>query len=305
MNCFDLPRHAPIAAENYLHLGQTCLPFEQSFREPVRLSRFRQRGLGVLLLGAMSLGAAARSGAQTTELASPDLQTSSSAQNIPPVPAQTPSDPSTSPTTQVDQKAEADKELKQAKSQRILGVVPNFNTVINGRAVPLSPKQKFDLAFHSATDPAVFVFSLVDAGLSEAEDSNKGYGHGPSGYFKRFGASYADSFDGAIIGNALFPSLLHQDPRYYRKGSGPVRHRILYAVASTVICKGDNGKWQPNYSNVLGNFAAGGISNLYYPAEDRGLSQTTSSALTVTAEGAIGSLFVEFWPDIQRHFRKH
>ena len=234
---------------------------------------------------------------------SPAAQSSSStsAQNPPPAPAQSVPEPT---ATDADRKAEAERELKQAKKQRILGVVPNFNTVISGKAAPLSPKQKFDLAFHSAVDPAVFGFSLLDAGLSELNDSNKGYGHGPSGFFKRYGASYADSFDGTIIGNAVFPSLLHQDPRYYRLGSGPVKHRLLYAVGSTVICKGDNGKWQPNYSNVLGNFAAGGISNLYYPAEDRGFSQTTSSALTVTAEGALGSLFVEFWPDIRRHFQK-
>ena len=168
-------------------------------------------------------------------------------------------------------------------------------------AVALSPRQKFRLAFRSATDPVQFVIAAADAGLSQASNDYKGYGQGAEGYFKRWGASYADNFDGAMFGGAVFPVLLHQDPRYFRKGTGTVKSRFFYSVLSTVRCKGDNGRWQPNYSNILGNLAAGGIAQAYYPSTDRGTGLVFSRAFTVTAEGAIGGLVLEFWPDISRH----
>src|SRR5580698_1183712 len=97
----------------------------------------------------------------------------------------------------------------------------------------------------------------------------RGYGQGAQGYAKRFGASYTDGFVGTFLADAVLPSVLHQDPRYFYRGTGSIRSRALYAMASAVICKGDNGRWQPNYSNVLGNLAAAGISNAYYPASNR------------------------------------
>jgi hypothetical protein len=100
---------------------------------------------------------------------------------------------------------------------------------------------------------------------------------------------------GTLLTDAVLPSLLHQDPRYFYKGTGSIRSRALYAIANVVICKGDNGHWQPNYSNVLGNLAAAGISNLYYPASNRnGAGLTIQNSLIGTAAGAIGSLFQEF-----------
>ncbi len=114
------------------------------------------------------------------------------------------------------------------------------------------------------------------------------------GYAKRFGAAYADGFIGTMIGGAILPSVLHQDPRYFYKGTGSIRSRTLYAISTVVICKGDNGRWEPNYSNVLGNLASGGISNLYYPASNRGVQLTVDNWLIGTASGAIGALFQEF-----------
>jgi hypothetical protein len=106
--------------------------------------------------------------------------------------------------------------------------------------------------------------------------------------------------NGALIGNALLPQLLHQDPRYFRKGTGPIFKRFLYAAGSTVICKGDNGKWQPNVSNVLGNFVSGAISNVYYPRDERGVSLTLENGLSVTLFGALGGQVLEFGPDLAR-----
>jgi len=197
-------------------------------------------------------------------------------------------------------------ELKAEEHQRIAGVLPAFNVAYDPTAPPLTASQKLSLTMHTNFDYIVIATTALDAGVSELEGDFSGYGWGPPGYFKRWGASYADTFDGNLIGNALLPILLKQDPRYFRMGKGSFRHRLFYVVSTTVICKGDNGKWQPNYSNVLGNFIAGGISNAYYPQADRGLGLTITRALTVTAEGTVGGTLNEFWPDIQRHlFKKH
>ena len=214
--------------------------------------------------------------------------------------------------------ATSEEELRRELRQRIGGIVPNFNSVLDGTNLPLSPMQKLRASFRSAVDPYQFGLASFTSLLGQAENSHTtyaaipgtnpvqytqlGYGQGWAGYGKRMGASYTDQFDGTIIGNGLLPILLHQDARYYRMGTGSFRKRFLYAIGTTVYCKGDNGKWQPNYSNVLGNIAAGGISNLYYPAADRGFSLTIEQGLLVSAEGAFGALLIEFSPDISRHF---
>ena len=108
------------------------------------------------------------------------------------------------------------------------------------------------------------------AGIEQAQNQFSGYGQGAQGYGKRYGAAFADTVTGTFLGGAVLPALLKQDPRYFYKGTGSTRSRILYAIANSVICKGDNGHWQLNYSGILGDLASGGISNLYYPAQDRG-----------------------------------
>ena len=156
-----------------------------------------------------------------------------------------------------DQKKAAE-QLQKQEHQRILGVIPNFNTSYLQDAESLSAKQKFRLMWKSSTDPVIFGVAAIDAGYSQLQNDFPGYHQGMEGYAKRLGASYADTFDGALWGNAILPVMLHQDPRYFRKGTGTVKQRIMYAIAMTVICKGDNGKWQPNYSNVIGNVISGG-----------------------------------------------
>jgi hypothetical protein len=198
----------------------------------------------------------------------------------------------------------AQRQLKAQEHQRVLGIFPNFNVTNVPNAVSLTPKQKFELAFATVSDPITFVVAGADAAVEQFDNDFPGYGQGASGYFKRFGASYLDTFDGSMLGNAVLPSLLHQDPRYFRKGTGSFISRLDYAIVTTVVCKGDNGHWQPNVSNIGGNFAAGGISNLYYPAGERGAWLTTQRALTVTAEGALGAIFDEFWPDVSRRLAK-
>ncbi len=189
----------------------------------------------------------------------------------------------------------AEEELRQEEKQRVLAVFPNFFVTYNWNAPPLTAKQKFRLALRSATDPAAFLGAGFAAGFEQWADEYHDYGQGMDGYAKRFGASYGDAFNGTMLGGAVFPSLFHQDPRYFYKGTGTIRSRILYAISTVVICKGDNGKWQPNYSNVLGAMASAGLSNLYYPSADRhGPALTIRNSLIGTASGSVGALFQEF-----------
>jgi len=200
----------------------------------------------------------------------------------------------------------AEQELKEEERQRILGVVPNFNMTDVQNAAPLTAGQKFRLAFRSTVDPFQFVAAGLDAGWSQWQDDFPGYGQGGQGYGKRYGAAFADQFSGTIWGNAVFPSLLHEDPRYFRKGTGTIKRRLLYSISTTVWTKNDDGTWGPNYANILGNIAAGGLANLYYPSTDRGVGLTFERAFTVTAEGTAGAVFIEFWPDINRKlFHRH
>lgn len=189
----------------------------------------------------------------------------------------------------------AEEQMHVEETQRVLGVFPNFYTTYVWNAEPLTSGQKFRLAWRTSIDPVTIVFAGVVAGIEQWQNDFSGYGQGSEGYAKRFGASYADGFLGVMIGSAVLPSLLHQDPRYFYKGTGSVRSRAFYAISTVFICKGDNGRWQPNYSNVLGDLAAAGASNLYYPASNRnGANVTIDNALLGLAGGAVNALFQEF-----------
>lgn len=189
----------------------------------------------------------------------------------------------------------AELQLKEEEKQRVFGVIPNFYVVYEPHPAPLSSKQKFELAWRSTFDPVTFVLVGGSAGIQQATDQFGGYGQGAAGYGKRYGATYGDLITGTFIGGAILPSLLKQDPRYFYKGTGTTRSRFLYALANSVICKGDNGRWQPNYSNILGSLAAGGISNLYYPPDDRnGVGLTFENALIGIGTTAAANVLQEF-----------
>ena len=253
---------------------------------------------------------------------------------LPDAPVQQTSSPSQSSATPQARQPDAQKNagsqssddvLRQEEKQRAFGVMPMFQTVslANSKNIPpLRPKQKFQLMLKSTTDPFVFAEDAVLSGIGQARDTNDGttvtahpdgtktytrwgFGQGAQGYFKRFGASYADTADGNFWGNAVLPILLKEDPRYYRMGDGSFAKRFLYSAKTAVWCRRDNGTWGPNYANVAGNFVSGGISNLYYPSQEGGFEKTTIGALTVTAEGMIGSELIEFLPDIEHHFLKN
>ena len=237
------------------------------------------------------------SGQDKTAHAAPPDTPASAAQSAPLQNAQ----PSNAQGTQ---RQKAEQQIKEQEHQRTVGIIPAFNVTYHSDAIPLSYAQKFQLQFRAATDPYVFGLAMFVAGISEVNDSNRGFGWGPGGYAKRASASYGDNVIGHTFGNAILPSLLHQDPRYFRLGHGTCGRRFLNPLEAAVVSRHDNtGKREPNYSNVFGNLIGGAISNFYYPAGDRNeAGHTFRVGLMVTVEGALGSELQEFWPDISRKF---
>ena len=190
----------------------------------------------------------------------------------------------------------AEQQITAEEHQRILGVLPNFYvSYLHGNAQPLTSRQKFKLAVVVSRDPLTFMTTAVSAGIEQAQGDLAGYGPGPAGYAQRYAAAYGDKLSATFLGSAIFPSLFHQDPRYFYNGHGSIIHRALYAISTVVICKGDNGKWQPNYSNVLGNVGSGAISSLYYPNSAKHDFQTSADNIIIgIGEGSFGTLFQEF-----------
>jgi hypothetical protein len=237
--------------------------------------------------------------------AGPQTQPTPAGQNpVTPPPSQSSSSsqtPAQQPSASKSQYQKAEEQIKEQEKQRTVGIVPAFNVSYRSDAVSMTAGQKMKLAFRSSIDPVTFGAAFLVAGYHEAMHDNVGFPWGVKGLGERAGAAYLDSFDGTMIGNGVLPVVLHQDPRYFRMGHGAKTRRLLYALATNVICKHDNtGKWEPNYSNVGGNIIAGAISNLYYPPSNAGVGETFTNGMIVTAEGGIGSVFQEFWPDISR-----
>ena len=268
--------------------------------------------LGATTLGAQQFAASALPDApQPTEIVLAALivpQTNASAQTSSSITQTLPQQPETE-----DQRhARGNEQIQQETRQRIAGVLPAFNSVQAEEAVPLTPGQKFHLFLRGSVDPYQFAIAAANTGVESLENQYPEYHWGFSGFARRYGAAFADNWDGNFWGNAVLPSVLHQDPRYYRLGreSGKTGwHRFFYAASTTVICHGDNGKLQPNISNVLGNLIGGAISNVYYPDSDRGVGSTLARGFTTSAEGVIGAELLEFYPDFvawrqRRHQRK-
>ncbi len=191
----------------------------------------------------------------------------------------------------------AEVQMKQEEKQRLVGLVPNFYVVYEWDAKPLTAKQKYRLAVRSILDPANFVISAGFAEIEQTTNEFSGFGPGWSGYGKRYGALLADEGIGGMLGGAVLPVLFKQDPRYFYMGPerGTTWHRAWYAMSTAVVARGDNGKWQPGYAAVLGDFGSGAISNLYYPAANRnGAGLTIENGFLAIASNAAGNLLQEF-----------
>ena len=184
----------------------------------------------------------------------------------------------------------AEQQIKEATQQRVLGIVPNFRVSYRADAVPLTGRQKFKLTWKSVTDPTRFVSAAVVAGIQQARNDFSGFGPGADGYARRYAAFYGTSFTATMVSNALLPTLFKQDPRYFYKGTGGTTSRIAYALSRAVVRKADNGRWQPDYSRVLGSLASGALSNLYYPAEDRRSARLTFENAAIGVTGLVGGV---------------
>jgi hypothetical protein len=163
----------------------------------------------------------------------------------------------------------AAEQVKEEEHQRVLGFIPNFYVSYNKTAAPLTARLKFDLALKVAVDPVTFAGTGFLAATHQAEHYPD-FQEGMKGYGQRLGAVYVTDWTDIMIGGALLPSVLHQDPRYFYQGTGTTRSRLLHALSSPLICKGDNGRWQPNYSSLGGYLSSGAIANAYYPQRNRG-----------------------------------
>lgn len=201
---------------------------------------------------------------------------------------------SSSVQVMVSEQQLATEQIKAQEKQRVLGVFPNFYTSFLWEAAPLRPKQKFGLAVRSRIDPVMFATIAIAAAIEQKSNTFPGYGGGPQGYGKRYGAALADSVSERMIGGAILPSLFHQDPRYFYKGSGSVGSRLRYAISEAFMCRGDNGKQQVNYSYILGNFLAAGLSNAYRADVDRSASVTITNGFVILAGHVANDIGLEF-----------
>jgi len=200
----------------------------------------------------------------------------------------------------VDPVEVATEEVKEQEHQRVLGFIPNFYVTYHPDAPPLTTKLKYKLAWRSSTDPVNIFGTAFFAGLQQAGNEYPEFGQGAQGYGKRYGTAYADVIASTFLSGAFFPSLLKQDPRYFYKGSGSMRSRIWRAVSNSIICKGDNGRWQANYSNIAGSFAGAAISSTYYPTTNQA-SVVLSNGFIRMGESSLAGVMQEF---VVRKFMK-
>jgi len=179
-------------------------------------------------------------------------------------------------------------QIRAEEKQRLLGVIPNFYTSYIYNAAPLTWKQKFSLAARNTLDPITFLGVGLAAGIEQATNAYAGYGQGAAGYGKRYAAKFVDGRSSAFLTHAVFPALLHQDPRYYYQGSGSVKSRLMHAVSSAFVIRSDSGRTVPNSSYLLGDICSGALSNLYYPKANRGPNLVFTSAAMGLA-GRVGT----------------
>lgn len=201
---------------------------------------------------------------------------------------------STSVQVYAEPDAVATAQVQLAEKQRVLGILPNFYTSYIWDAAPMSTKLKFKLAVRTLDDPLAFLIAGGVAGVEQWHNTFPGYGRGPEGYAKRYGAAYGDNVIGRMVGSAILPSLFHQDPRYFYRGTGSIPSRTWYAAKSVFITRGDNGRREFNYSQILGDFADSSFANLYRTPQDRSASLTIRNSFIIVGTNVAGNIIREF-----------
>ena len=188
----------------------------------------------------------------------------------------------------------ATQQLKAEEQQRVLRFIPNIYVVYEPHPEPLTTRMKFHLAYKSLTNPFFFARTAAWAGIQQVRDDPSEWHQGAEGYSKRLGAGFADAVTGGLISNAILPSLLHQDPRYFYQGTGTKKSRALHAMLAPIICKGDNGALQPNYSQLGGSLIGYSIATAYYPGSNRTAGHVFQNFGIDMGLHVVGSLAQEF-----------
>ncbi len=209
-------------------------------------------------------------------------------------------------TVEGDQKKESTQNKNGTSNDRLLFTLPNFLTLENARHVPpLTSGQKFKVVTRSSFDYAEYPWYAFLAGMSQAENSEPGYGQGAIGYVSRYGAAFADGTIENYFTSAILPSVLHQDPRFFQLGKGGFWHRTDYAVSRIFVTRSDSGNNQFNYSEVFGSAISSAISTYsYHPRQDKTLANTASVWGTQVGWDSATFVLKEFWPDIRRKMHK-
>jgi hypothetical protein len=228
-------------------------------------------------------GSSDAAAAQPAPVAAPAVAPAAPAQNVvPPAHAILPGDPGST------------------QDKRIAGILPNYRTADNTTPfAPLTVGQKWKIATKDTFDYPSYVLAAAFAGLSQLDNSNPEYGQGLKGYAKRYAAGIADQDLGNFMTEAIYPTLLHEDPRYFRKVNGSVKGRLWWAIERIVVTKNDSGRSEFNFSEWLGNGTVAALGNLYYPNE-RGFGSTMQRTLTQVGTDTISDVLKEFWPDIKK-----
>jgi hypothetical protein len=216
----------------------------------------------------------------------------------------TPKDPNNAPAVNTAGEEVGKTKLEKetgTKNDRIFAVLPNYGFVAGSKALPpLTTGKKFRLATASVFDWAAFPFNGVLAGIAQAKNDPESYGQGWDAYAKRYGESFADNSIGTYMTTAIFPSLLHEDPRYYQMRQGKFSSRAYYAMNRLFVTRTDSGSTRFNYSESIGNAAAAALSNIYHPAEDRTAARNASTFGFLILYDGLSNELKEFWPDIKR-----
>ena len=213
------------------------------------------------------------------------------------VPVQPVSDATPMPAT-----APANPDAVPPGGNRVLGVLPNYRTAdISQEGTVLTPRQKFSIATKDSFDYPLVGLSAVIAGLGQLSDSHKSFGQGAKGYGHRFITTYADEALGNMFTEGLFPVVFHEDPRYFRLGTGSIKHRTWYAITRVFVTHTDSGKQRFNYAEWVGNAASTAISNAYYP-DNRSAGENVSKLVVQVGTDAFSQVLKEFWPDVKRKF---
>jgi len=236
---------------------------------------------------------------QAAQSSNPPQQSQNPASQSKPAPNQAAAPQSATPQ---DKKKKKD-DTEGTQSKRMFGLVPNFGAVnANTQLPPMSTREKFVLASQdSITDYSSYTWAGILAGQAMLLNSDPELGHGAAGYGRYYWRTFADGVSGTFFTEAIVPAITHEDPRYYTLGKGGFFHRTGYAISRAFVTKTDSGGNAFNWSEVGGNALEAGLSNAYYPPQERGLSQTAVNFATQMESAVLNHVFQEFWPDIRKN----